>query len=521
MRRIQWVLIGWLALAPAAAFAQPAKADNNLAAKIDEVIRRPAYRQASWGILVVDAETGKPVYEHNPDRLFLPASTTKLYSCAAALAVLGPDYKFETPVYQRGKLENGRLQGDLILVAQGDLTLGGRTDAHGKMAFKDHDHIYAHFLPGAELTDTDPLAGLKALACQVAQSGIRQVSGDVLVDDRLFPKNRGSGSGPDLLTPIVVNDNIIDIQVTPADHAGAPAKLLIRPETRFLQIDARIETVPEGKGPTIRVLAPGPQRVVVRGQIPLKSKPLLVIVPVDDPTAFARALFIEALQAEGIRVAASALQPPQADLPDQAAYAKLPRVAVFTSPPFSELIKVTLKVSHNLYASTLPILVAVHRGQKTLRDGLRIQRQFLADLGVPVETISFAGGAGGANADAVTPRATVQLLQALARRPDYAVIHDGLPILGVDGTLVDAVGKDSPARGKVWAKTGTLIWTDLMNDRQLLKSKALAGTLRTAHGRTLSVAMFVNNVPLPRGVNSTREGNALGKLCEIFVQYGP
>ncbi len=514
-------MIGWLAFAPAVSIAQPTKAGSDLAAKIEAVINGPAYRQARWGILAVDAETGKPVYEHNADRLFLPASTTKLYSCAAALAALGPDYKFETPVYQRGKLENGRLQGDLILVAQGDLTLGGRTDAQGKMAFKDHDHIYAHFLPGAELTDTDPLAGLKALARQVAQRGIRQVGGDVLVDDRLFPKNRGSGSGPDLLTPIVVNDNVVDIEVSPGAHEGEPAKLLVRPQTHFFQIDARVETVAAGKSPIIHLRTPGPRRIVVRGQIPLKSKPRLAIVPVEDPTALARALFIEALQAAGVRVDASGLQTPQADLPDPAAYAKLPRVAVFTSPAFSELIKVTLKVSHNLYASTLPILAAVHRGQKTLRDGLRLQRQFLAGLGVPVETISFAGGAGGANADAVTPRATVQLLRGLARRPDYSVIHNGLPVLGVDGTLVDAVGKDSPARGKVWAKTGTLVWTDVMNDRQLLTSKALAGTLRTAQGRTLIVAMFVNNVPLPRGVNSTREGKALGKLCELLVQYGP
>lgn len=521
MRRIQWVLIGWLAFAPAVAVAQPAKAGNGLAAKIEEVIHGPAYRQASWGILVVDAETGKPVYEHNADRLFAPASTTKVYSCAAALAVFGPDYQFETPVYRRGKVEDGRLQGDLILVAKGDPTLGGRTDAQGKMAFKDHDHIYAHFLPGAELTDTDPLAGLRALARQVAQAGIRQVGGDVLVDDRLFPKSRGSGSGPDLLTPIVVNDNVVDIQVTPADRAGEPARLLIRPETRFLQIDADVQTVAEGQRPGVQVLTPNPQRIVVRGRIPLKSKPLLLIVPVEDPTAFARALFIEALRAERVRVSASVLQPPRADLPDPAAYAQMPRVALFTSPPFSELIKVTLKVSHNLYAGMLPILAAVHRGQKTLHDGMRLQRKFLADLGVPVDTISFAGGAGGASADTVTPRATVQLLQGLARRPDYTVIHDGLPVLGVDGTLVDAVAKDSPARGKVWAKTGTLVWTDLMNDRQMLRSKSLAGTLRTANGRTLVVAMFVNNVPLPRGVNSTREGKVLGQLCEIIVQHGP
>src|SRR5262249_45441687 len=116
---------------------------------------------------------------------------------------------------------------------------------------------------------------------------------------------------------------------------------------------------------------------------------------------------------------------------------------------------------------------------------------------------------------------TVQLLQALAGRSDFPVFLAGLPVLGVDGTLVDAVGADSPAKGKVRAKTGTLLWHDVMNDRSLLTSKALAGTLTTAKGRELMFAMFVNGVPLPKGVSATREGKALGKLCEIIVKNGP
>ncbi|HEV3255931.1 MAG TPA: D-alanyl-D-alanine carboxypeptidase/D-alanyl-D-alanine-endopeptidase [Gemmataceae bacterium] len=517
MMRIRWNLLVCVLVL----LAPSARADNDLAAKINSIIQGPDYRQARWGILAVDAETGRTVYEHNPDQLFLPASTTKLYSCAAALAALGPDYKFETPVYQRGAVTDGRLTGDLILVAKGDLTLGGRTDAHGKMAFKDHDHIYASFLPGAALTDTDPLAGLKALARQVKEAGIRQVDGEVLIDDRLFPKNRGSGSGPSLLTPVVVNDNVIDILVSPGAKAGDPAKLLIRPETPLFQIDAQMETVAEGRSPLVHVQAAGGQRCVVRGRIPLKSKPLLFIFPVEDPTAFARALFIEALQREGVKVAASPLQSPQVELPDKAGYANLKRVALFTSPPFAEVIKVTLKVSHNLYASTLPILAAVQKGKGTLTEGLRLQRLFLAELGVPVDSISFGGGAGGSNADMVTPRATVALLQAMAKRPDYPVYLAALPVLGVDGTLADVVGADSPARGKVRAKTGTLLWHDVMNNRTLLTSKALAGTLTTANGRTLTIAMFVNGVPLPPGVTSTREGKVLGRLCEILVQHGP
>src|SRR5205823_13488091 len=132
--------------------------------------------------------------------------------------------------------------------------------------------------------------------------------------------------------------------------------------------------------------------------------PLVRILPVEDPAGFARALFIEALRREGVEVQASPLQPPRADLPEKGDR-RLERVAEFESPPLSEAIKVTLKVSHNLYASTLPLLVASHdakhRVPKTLAGGMRRQRAFLKGLGVEVETISLGSGAGGSPADMV------------------------------------------------------------------------------------------------------------------------
>jgi D-alanyl-D-alanine carboxypeptidase/D-alanyl-D-alanine-endopeptidase (penicillin-binding protein 4) len=140
---------------------------------------------------------------------------------------------------------------------------------------------------------------------------------------------------------------------------------------------------------------------------------------------------------------------------------------------------------------------------------------------VDVNQISFGGGAGGAQADHVTPRATVQLLQGMAKRQEWAAYRAALPVLGVDGTLAEAVDAESPARGKVFAKTGTLIWNDAANGRFLLRSKALAGTMTTKAGTPLYFAMFVNNVPLPQGVGSSREGKAMGKLCEILYEAGP
>ena len=255
--------------------------------------------------------------------------------------------------------------------------------------------------------------------------------------------------------------------------------------------------------------------------MPAGSKPQVRICPVEDPASFARALFIEALRREGVSVKAGIHQAATAELPEKTSYKDLTRVAVLKSPPLSEMVKVTLKVSHNLYASTLPLLVAAKYGKRTLPEGLHQERRLLSDLGVDVEAVSLESGAGGGDADRVTPRTTVQLLRGMAKRPDWAAYKAALPVLGVDGTLVDVVDPNSPARGKVLAKTGTFGDGDLLNGRLLLRAKSLAGVMTTAGGRNLTFAVFLNDVPLPPGGDPAREGRVIGRLCEILYRRRP
>jgi D-alanyl-D-alanine carboxypeptidase/D-alanyl-D-alanine-endopeptidase (penicillin-binding protein 4) len=94
-------------------------------------------------------------------------------------------------------------------------------------------------------------------------------------------------------------------------------------------------------------------------------------------------------------------------------------------------------------------------------------------------------------------------------------------VLGVDGTLLRAVGKDSPARGKVRAKTGTYIDENRLLGRSHLRAKSLAGVMTTAKGKPLVFTIFVNDVPLPRGVTSAREGKVISKLCVLIHRHGP
>ncbi|MBM4004137.1 MAG: D-alanyl-D-alanine carboxypeptidase/D-alanyl-D-alanine-endopeptidase [Planctomycetes bacterium] len=486
---------------------------ESLPDELRSLLEEPRFQQSHWGLLFVDQESGEVLLEQDADRLFVPASTTKLYSVAAALDELGPDFCFKTRLYATGKRDDERLEGNLILRASGDLTMGGRTTVGGEIAFANGDHTYANGSLDSQLTEPDPLAGLNALARQVAESGIKRVQGDVLIDDRLFDKAESTGSGPSQLTPIIINDNIIDLTIEPT-QAGQPAKVTMRPETSLFRLENDLETSATGTTLETRIRHLGGGRLYLAGRIPEGHKPVLRIMEVPDPASFARSLLIEALQRVGVAVDAAAFADhPPLPLPDS--YDGLAELAALTSPPFSESARLILKVSHNLHASTLPLIIASRHGERTLRDGLRRQHDFLARAGVDVETISFGGGAGGARADHVTPRATVQLLKHMTTRPDFATYLQALPRLGVDGTLATAASADNQARDKVFAKTGTLSWENVMNGRTLLTSKALAGYLRTARGRNLIFAAFVNNVHLRNGVDARSVGRDLGKVCDI------
>ncbi len=505
-----------------AAESSPSTIVGQLSGRLTAALDDERFKQAHWGLLIVDRESGDALFEHQADKMFAPASTTKLYSTAAALDALGADYRFQTPIYAIGKIDDGRLTGDLVLVASGDLTLGGRTNDDGHIAISDSDHIYAQFASTAELTEPDPLAGLDALAKQVAAAGVKQISGDVLIDDRLFEEAESSGSGPSRVTPILVNDNLIDFVIAPT-ATGQAANVTWRPQSAALRIDIRVQTVADREDTNITVSSPADNSFVVRGQIAAGRKPLVRTADVADPATFARALLIEALRRAGVQIDASPLSKNRAEaLPSASDYPSARRVALLESPPFAENAKLILKVSHNLHASTLPLLIAAKHGQRTHWAGMRRQHDFFHRAGCDLDGISFGGAAGGSRADYISPRATVQLLRYMSTHKAFDAYRDGLPVLGVDGTLARVVPADSPAKGKVFAKTGTLLWANAGNGRFILTSKALAGYATAANGRQLAFAMFVNNIPIARSEDGAKmAGEKLGSLCEIMVAETP
>lgn len=104
-----------------------AQTASTLTERIQRVISRPEFARANFGIEFYSLDSGKIVYALNPDKMFVPASTTKILTEGTLLAKLGPDYRFHTRIYRSGPVDSkGKLKGDLILVASGDPNLSNR-----------------------------------------------------------------------------------------------------------------------------------------------------------------------------------------------------------------------------------------------------------------------------------------------------------------------------------------------------------------------------------------------------------
>src|ERR1700754_1412533 len=194
---------------------------------IDQVMKKPRYTSANsqWSMVVMDATTGETLAALQPDTLSFTGSVRKLYSVGSALNIIGADHRFETPVYRNGALDaSGKLTGDLILKASGDLTFGGRQKPDGTIDFTDFDHNEARAFDGAILTPEDPLTAINQLAAQVRAAGITSISGDVIIDDRLFDAFRVP-NGNVLISPILINENVIDVTLAPGANAGQPGQL--------------------------------------------------------------------------------------------------------------------------------------------------------------------------------------------------------------------------------------------------------------------------------------------------------
>lgn len=499
-----------------------AQAGPSLAARIQEIVGRPEFRHANFGIEFYDLDKGKVIFELNAGKLFTPASTTKLLTEATALEFLGPSYRFHTRVYRTGPIDpDGLLKGDLILVASGDPNLSARIQPDGTLAFENIDHSYARS-PDSRPVPGDPLLAIHELARQAVAHHVKQIEGRVLVDISLFPEGEHELGTGTVISPIVVNDNIVDVTAAPESSIGSPVTLQVSPTTEYVHFTNQAKTGPadskaEIKWSTDTTASDGSHTVTVSGNMPLGKPGILFVYHVPEPSRFAQMTFQEALRQDGVIVHV----PPGSVVPDfralATAYKPENLVAEHVSPPLSEEVKVTLKVSQNLHASLLPYLLGAavaHKSEDTEQAGFTLEREFLEKAGLDLSGASQADGAGGAPSAFFTPDFMVQFLAYIARQKYFPVFFEALPILGRDGTLWN-IQPNSPAAGHVRAKTGTFEAYDALNRKMMVTGKGLAGYMTTPDGRRLAFALYANHVSVPLDPEAPTKivGQALGEIA--------
>ncbi len=381
--------------------------------RIAAVLKPADLARGFWGIEVVSLSSGKVLYARDADKLFTPASNTKLFTTAAAMALIGPDYTFRTSVETNGTLDtHGRLNGDLVLVGRGDPNLSGRELPYD-LRTQRNDH---------------PIHVLEQLADTLVQKGVKYVDGDIVADDSYFAFERyGEGWTQDDLvwadgapvSALTINDNVIFVNILPADRAGDKAFVSITPFADYYRIDNRIMTTPAGTGRKFFInREPGSTMLTLWGNMPLDDAGANEALAIEDPAEFAAELFRQLLEMRGIvvygkqrtrhtelsssvhfhhhRVAPSrgGGDDPSRSLKNQPLV-----LASYQSQPLIEDVRVINKVSQNLHAEILLRLLGRENGTAgTVEGGLEVLARISQSgrhLGRPVRRFTMVPDSRG------------------------------------------------------------------------------------------------------------------------------
>lgn len=424
--------------------------------QLETMLRDPRLKTARAGAEVRDARTGKVLFTEHADKAMVPGSNQKLLTTAAALDVLGPDYRFSTRVLATAR-PGRRIKGDLYLQGTGD--------------------------PSIRQADYD------ALAARLASAGIREITGDLVADDTWFDDQR---LGSDWLVGDESSYEQAQISAltvsSDSDHDAGSVMVEVDPGTRRPAVRLAsdpgnfftvVNRVVRGRGPSDIVVRRerGNNTIVVTGTMAAGAPRLRKPVSVWDPTGYAAALFRKALTAHGIRVDGSITRratPPGAH-----------RLASHESPPLSSLVVPLLKRSNSTMAETLVKAM----GEQVSRQGtwsadLAAVSKFLTGMGI--DGLRLRDGSGLSPLNAVSPHQINTLLIAARSKPWFRTWHDALPVAGnpdrmTGGTLADRM-RHGPATGRVHAKTGTLTGVS-----------CLSGYFDT-RGRHLTFSLMINGL---------------------------
>jgi serine-type D-Ala-D-Ala carboxypeptidase/endopeptidase (penicillin-binding protein 4) len=457
-----------------------------LRAFIDSSVATAEFRNAHWGILIVDCAGGDTIYTRNADKLFMPASNQKIITGSVALAQLGPDYRWTTTLLARGAVRKGVLEGDLVVRGDGDPSIS--TSMRG-----------------------DALAPLRDLADSLRARGITRIRGRVVAAPSPFtdaPLGYG-WAWDDLDEPysagidaLFFNEGFTQVLVRAGARPGAPVRATTRPATTYPSLIVRATTIARpvtGRDSAQR--RPGltvgydssHTGVLVAGTIAVGDTAVLELAFRDQPAAFLAALR-EALRSRGIAV----------DEARRDTTVALDSLVALRSPPLRDVMPKFEKPSQNQIGELLFKTLALRAtGIGRADTAQRVVGAQLVAWGAEPDGFAVRDGSGLSRHDYVSPRTLVKALDAARRHPEFRVFYDALPIAGVDGTI-DKRMRGTAAQGNVHAKTGYID-----------KARSLSGYVTTADGRMLLFSMLCNNYSVPTATVNRVQDSVAARLASL------
>lgn len=480
---------------PLSAFAQAPKTLTELQTRISAILTKPELASATIGVKVTSLDSGRVLFEENAIKLLRPASNMKIYTVATALDRLTPEYRFTTSVFANARPDAaGVIRGDLRIYGRGDPSIAAR--------FNNGDYFKA----------------IDDLATRIVAAGVKRVEGDLVGDETYFtgPKYGSGWEWEDLtwyygaeVTPLAINDNVLDLFIKPGPAVGQPALITTGPPDPLLTIVNRVTTSAKGVRREIAIhRGLGENTITITGSIPLEgsftagigiSHAALLFVYLLRNSLVQKGVVITGKSRTTGEVATPSVVIPQPTQPTQAhssvSSVAQTELATLQSPPFSVIAAQTMKPSQNLYTELIlrtlgktsppPLTTTTPSIFNPTSEYLGIEavKSFLKTAGIRPESLILDDGSGLSRNDMITADATVQLLTFMSKHRYASVFYDSMPIAGVDGTLRNRL-KGTAAEKNLRAKTGSLS-----------SAASLAGYVTTASGEKLAFAIMVNNYP--------------------------
>ncbi|HEV2719690.1 MAG TPA: D-alanyl-D-alanine carboxypeptidase/D-alanyl-D-alanine-endopeptidase [Thermoanaerobaculia bacterium] len=407
---------------------------TTLQERLSSLVNGKVAQISDASIQIVEVDSGTVIAERNPHMPLAPASNMKLFTTAAAIDLLHPDFNVTTTVYARGPVDpSGTLDGDVKIVGHGDPTIGGR------------------------FHDNHATAVIDEWATDLKRAGIKTIKGNLIFEygymdtqyiHPTWPENQLVNWYEAPVAAFSMQENCVEVRVLPS-RPGKACTVQLDPPTSFLTLQSSCTT---GRGLPFITRYRGTNTIVVRGGVPARTGPTEVFVAIENPIQYFASVTHEAFLRDGVTTKGEIVITPVDARPDWRAVAQ-------HSTPLNVIVFIINKKSQNHYAEELvKIIGAQVKHEGTWPGGTGAVKEWLTGkLGVPEGEFSPADGSGMSRDNRASANAFVHLLRYMWKSPYREDFVSSLPYSGDPDAKFGKRLRGAPYARQVYAKTGYIV----------------------------------------------------------------